>query len=158
MPHRGQVDGTVTATKPLNFGGRLIEKLRLTFAAGRVTNVEADTGGEMLERLIQTDEGAARLGEVALVPHGSPISTLDRLFYNTLFDENASSHLALGQAYTVCLAGGDDMSEQQLTEAGANSSAIHVDFMIGSGEMDIDGELADGSREPVMRGGEWAGD
>ena len=152
----GRVDGKVSSTKPLNYGGRLIENFTLTFEGGRVVTVEAENGAEVLEKLIATDEGAARLGEVALVPHSSPISGLGRLFYNTLFDENASSHVALGQAYSVCLEGAEAMSEEQLTEAGANSSVTHVDFMIGSEQMDIDGVLADGSTEPVMRAGEWA--
>ncbi len=156
MPHSRRVDGTVSSTKPLNYGGRLIEHFSLTFEGGRVVRVEAESGAEVLEKLIATDEGAARLGEIALVPHGSPISGLGLLFYNTLFDENASSHVALGQAYTVCLNGAEAMSEQQLADAGANSSVTHVDFMIGSERMDIDGVLADGSTEPVMRAGEWA--
>ena len=156
LPHRGRVDGTVSSSKPLNYGGRLIERFSLTFEGGRVVRVEAESGAEVLEKLIATDEGAARLGEVALVPHSSPISGLGRLFYNTLFDENASSHVALGQAYSVCLEGADAMSEEQLTNAGVNASVTHVDFMIGSDRMDIDGVLADGSTEPVMRAGEWA--
>ena len=156
MPHRQRVDGTLASTKPLNYGGRLIENFSLTFEGGRVVAVEAESGAEVLEKLIATDEGAARLGEIALVPHSSPISEFGRLFYNTLFDENASSHVALGQAYAVCLEGGEAMSEQQLADAGANASATHVDFMIGSEHMDIDGVLADGSTEPVMRAGEWA--
>ena len=156
MPHSRRVDGTVSSTKPLNYGGRLIENFSLTFEGGRVVGVQAESGAEVLEKLIATGEGAARLGEIALVPHGSPISSFGRLFYHTLFDENASSHVALGQAYAVCLNGGEAMSEQQLADAGANSSAAHVDFMIGSDRMDIDGVLADGSAEPVMRAGEWA--
>ena len=156
MPHNRRVDGTVSSTKPLNYGGRLIENFRLTFERGSVVGVQAESGAEVLEKLIATDEGAARLGEIALVPHRSPISSFGRLFYHTLFDENASSHVALGQAYAVCLQGGEAMSEQQLANAGANSSAAHVDFMIGSDRMDIDGVLADGSTEPVMRAGEWA--
>ena len=118
MPHCRRVDGTVASTKPLNYGGRLIEDFSLTFEGGRVVRVEAESGAEVLEKLIATDEGAARLGEVALVPHGSPISGLGRLFYNTLFDENASSHAALGQAYTVCLNGAEAMSERQLADPG----------------------------------------
>ena len=156
MPHSRRVDGTVSATKPLNYGGRLIEDFSLTFERGRVVGVRAESGAEVLEKLTATDEGAARLGEIALVPHRSPISSMGRLFYHTLFDENASSHVALGQAYAVCLSGGEAMSEQQLADAGANSSATHVDFMIGSDRMDVDGVLADSSTEPVMRAGEWA--
>ena len=146
----------MASTKPLNYGGRLIENFSLTFEGGRAVAVEAESGAEVLEKLIATDEGAARLGEIALVPHSSPISEFGRLFYNTLFDENASSHVALGQAYAVCLEGGEAMSEQQLAAAGANASATHVDFMVGCEQMNIDGVLADGSTEPVMRSGEWA--
>ena len=158
VPDRSRVDGTVTASKPLNYGGRLIQGFRVRFEGGRAVEVTAPEGGEILRRLIETDEGAARLGEIALVPHGSPISALGRVFYNTLFDENASNHVALGQSYSVCLDGGDEMSPEELEAAGANSSAVHVDFMIGSEQMDIDGVRGDGAVEPVMRSGEWAFD
>ena len=156
MPHCRRTDGTVSATKPLNYGGTLIENFSLTFREGRVVRVEAESGGEILKRLVETDEGAGRLGEVALVPNSSPISQSGRLFYNTLFDENASNHVALGQAYNVCLEGGAVMSPDDFGKAGGNTSVTHVDFMIGSGEMDIDGVRAGGSPEPVMRAGEWA--
>ena len=106
--------------------------------------------------MLGTDEGARRLGEVALVPHSSPISASGLLFFNTLFDENAASHIALGQAYRTCLEGGTTASEAELAGRGANSSLIHIDWMIGSGEVDIDGVDAKGNAEPVMRGGEWA--
>jgi aminopeptidase len=156
MPHRDRVSGVVTASRPLNYGGALIERIRLTFADGRVQAAEADTGAESLRKLIATDEGAARLGEVALVPNSSPIAQSGLLFYNTLFDENAASHLALGRAYQTTLEGGASMSEQALAQAGGNTSLIHVDFMIGSGAMDIDGLDEAGSAEPHMRAGEWA--
>ncbi|MEE2752938.1 MAG: aminopeptidase [Candidatus Latescibacterota bacterium] len=156
MPHCQRTDGMVSSTKPLNYGGRLIENFSLTFQAGRVVGVEAESGRDVLKKLVETDEGAARLGEVALVPNSSPISRFGKLFYNTLFDENASNHLALGQAYNVCLEKGEAMSEVDFSKAGGNTSVTHVDFMIGSEEMDIDGVLPNGSTEPVMRAGEWA--
>lgn len=156
LPDCRRTDGMVSSTKPLNYGGTLIENFSLTFQEGRVVGVEAESGREVLQKLIETDEGAARLGEVALVPNSSPISQFGRLFYNTLFDENASNHVALGQAYDVCLENGATMTPEDFAAAGGNTSVTHVDFMIGSGEMDIDGVLADGSTEPVMRGGEWS--
>ncbi len=128
----------------------------LTFREGRVVGVEAAQGKDALERLLATDEGATRLGEVALVPHSSPISQSGLLFYNTLFDENAASHLALGRAYRFCAEGGTTMSDDEALSVGLNDSLTHVDFMIGSGEMAISGVLADGNEEPVMRSGEWA--
>jgi aminopeptidase len=158
LPHRGQVSGVVTASKPLNYGGALIENFRLTFAEGRVVDIEAETGADSLRKLIAADEGAGRLGEVALVPHSSPIAQSGLLFYNTLFDENAASHLALGRAYRVTLEGGTAMSAEEFAQAGGNSSLIHVDFMIGAAAMDIDGLAEDGAAEPVMRAGEWAFD
>lgn len=156
MPHRVRVDGKVTATKPLNYGGSLIESFSMTFADGKVAEVEADQNEETLRKMVETDEGASRLGEIALVPNSSPISQFGRLFYNTLFDENASNHVALGQTYSVCVEGGAEMDEPTLHVAGGNTSSIHVDFMIGSGEMSIDGLTRDGSREPVMEKGEWS--
>ena len=155
MPHKDRVDGTVSATKALSYGGSLIEDLRLRFSGGRIVEASASAGEQVLRGLLATDEGAARLGEIALVPHGSPISESGLLFYNTLFDENAASHLAVGSAYKSTLAGGDEMSDEDFERTGGNRSATHVDFMIGSGELDIDGRLADGSTEPVMRSGEW---
>lgn len=156
MPHREQVDGTVTATMPLNYQGVLIDDFSVTFEGGRAVNVKAKKGEEVFRKLIETDEGASRLGEVALVPASSPISKSGRLFYNTLFDENASCHVALGRAYANNLEGGDHLSVEELLAAGANHSLIHVDFMIGSDKMDIDGITTDGKSEPVMRKGEWA--
>ena len=155
MPHKDRVSGTVRSTKPLSYGGTLIENFTLTFVDGRVVEVSAERGESVLRTLVAMDPGAARLGEVALVPHSSPISQTGRLFYNTLFDENAASHVALGAAYKFTLRGGEAMSDEVFESAGGNRSATHVDFMIGSGELDIDGVLASGSAEPVMRGGEW---
>ncbi|MCS7039438.1 MAG: aminopeptidase [Caldilineales bacterium] len=154
-PHARRVEGVVRATMPLNFGGVLIADFSLEFEGGRVVALRAGQNEDALRRLVETDEGAARLGEVALVPHSSPIARSGLLFYNTLFDENAASHIALGRAYRDCIAGGEKMSDEAFAAAGGNDSLEHVDFMIGSGEMDVDG-LRNGVSEPVMRGGEWA--
>ena len=156
LPHKDQADGVVTASKPLNHEGRLIENFSLTFAQGRVVEARAERGEAALKEIIATDEGAARLGEAALVPHSSPISQSGLLFYNTLFDENASSHLALGRAYRFTLQNGTTMSTDEFAAAGGNYSLKHVDFMIGSAQTNVDGITADGRAEPVMRQGEWA--
>jgi aminopeptidase len=156
-PHRARVDGTVRATMPLNFGGNLIEEFSLTFKDGRVVDLRAAKGEALLRAQIETDEGAARLGEVALVPHGSPIAQSGILFYNTLYDENAASHVALGRAYVNCIDGAGELSDEAFAARGGNSSATHLDFMIGSGEIDVDGLTAGGAAEPLMRAGEWAG-
>ncbi len=156
LPHREQAEGYVISSKPLNYGGTLIENFTLTFAEGRIVKATAKKGKKVLQNLINTDEGASRLGEIALVPHSSPISQSGLLFYNTLFDENAASHLAIGQAYRFTLAEGTEMNKETFAAAGGNSSLTHVDFMIGNGELDIDGVLKNGSVEPVMRQGEWA--
>ncbi len=152
---RHRVAGTVRSTKPLNYAGTLIEDFSLRFDDGRVTGVAAARGESVLQQLVATDEGAGRLGEVALVPHSSPIAQSGRLFYNTLFDENAASHVALGSAYKFTLQGADQMSAEQFEQAGGNRSAVHVDFMIGSDAMDVDGILGSGTLEPLMRRGEW---
>jgi aminopeptidase len=155
-PHKDRVEGTVVSTKPLSYQGTLIENIRVRFEGGRITEVSATKGESTIQRMIETDDGARRLGEVALVPHSSPIAKSGLLFWNTLFDENAASHIALGQAYSTCIRNGDSLDETALTRVGANSSLIHVDWMIGSGEMDVDGIAADGGAEPLMRQGEWA--
>lgn len=155
-PHRTRVEGTVASSKPLSYSGQLIEDFSLTFKEGRVVEVKAAQGQDALERLLATDDGATRLGEVALVPHSSPISQSGLLFYNTLFDENAASHLALGRAYRFCAEGGTTMSDAEAEAAGLNDSLAHVDFMIGSAEMEIAGVRDDGAEEPVMHAGEWA--
>ncbi|WP_280771084.1 aminopeptidase [Salipaludibacillus daqingensis] len=155
-PKADGVNGTVSNTKPLNYGGNTIDNFTLTFKDGKVVDFQAKEGEETLKHLLDTDEGAKRLGEVALVPHSSPISQSGILFYNTLYDENASNHIALGSAYSTCVKDGAQMSTNQLKEAGLNTSITHVDFMIGSGEMNIEGELADGTKEPVFKNGEWA--
>lgn len=157
-PHREMADGVVTATKPLSRGGVLMDNFSMTFENGRVVKVQAKKNEEVLRKMTETDEGAARLGEVALVPHSSPISQSGLLFYNTLFDENASSHIALGSSYRETVKDGEGMSDEEFESAGGNDSLIHTDFMIGSEEMDVDGIKEDGSTEAVMRDGEWAFD
>jgi aminopeptidase len=154
-PHKDRVDGFVRASKPLSHQGTLIENITCKFEGGKIVSATATAGEDVLNRLISTDDGARRLGEVALVPHSSPIAQSGVLFWNTLFDENAASHIALGQAYATCLIGGEKMTQDELTALGANSSLIHVDWMIGSGAMDVDGVNANGTAEPLMRSGEW---
>jgi aminopeptidase len=156
MPHKDRADGTVTATKPLSHQGTMIEDIHVRFEGGRIVEARASKGQEVLQRLIDTDEGARRLGEVALVPHSSPIARSGMTFLNTLFDENAASHIALGQAYSSCVRDGDKLTPAQLDAKGANESLIHVDWMIGSDKLDIDGITATGTAEPLMRQGEWA--
>ena len=154
-PHRDRVNGTVTASKPLSHQGTLIENISVRFEKGKIVEANATAGEEALRKLIAVDEGASHLGEVALVPHSSPIAQSGLLFWNTLFDENAASHIALGQAYATCLIDGETMDAETLASKGANESLIHVDWMIGSGEMDVDGVGIDGTEEPLMRKGEW---
>ena len=154
-PHKDRADGTVTSTKPLSHQGTMIEGIQCRFEKGRIVEARASRGQEVLQKLIDTDEGARRLGEVALVPHSSPIAHSGMTFLNTLFDENAASHIALGQAYTSCLRDGEKLTPEQLAAKGANDSLIHVDWMIGSDKLDIDGVAANGSEEPLMRQGEW---
>lgn len=154
-PHKYHVNGRVSSTKPLNYGGSLIDAFTLTFKDGKVIEASAKQGEETLKNLLEQDEGASRIGEIALVPHESPVSQTGLIFYNTLFDENASCHIALGKAYPTNVEGGAKMNEAELDESGINDSIVHVDFMIGSEEMDIDGVLADGTREAVFRNGTW---
>jgi len=154
-PHARRVDGVVRASKPLAHQGSLIENIEVRFEAGRIVESKTSTGLAVFQNLIATDEGAARLGEVALVPHSSPISQSGLLFFNTLFDENAACHIALGQCYSECIIGGAHLNEDEISAKGGNSSLIHVDWMIGSAETDIDGITADGKRVPVFRKGEW---
>ena len=155
IAHKDLVEGTVRSTKPLSYGGTLIEGFSLRFERGRVVSLTAERGESVLRQLVETDEGAARLGEVALVPHSSPVSQSGLLFYNTLFDENAASHVALGAAYKFTIDGGDTMDDAEFERAGGNRSAVHVDFMIGSGELDVDGVGRNGTVEPLIRSGEW---
>ncbi|HEX4296617.1 MAG TPA: aminopeptidase [Devosia sp.] len=155
-PHRLRVDGRVRSTKPLSHNGTLIEGIEVRFEAGRIVEVHARRGEDVLVKAMDTDEGGRRLGEVALVPHSSPISASGILFYNTLFDENASSHIALGQCYSKCFRNGDTITPEEVEQRGGNKSFIHIDWMIGSAEIDVDGIGQDGSLTPVMRKGEWA--
>ena len=154
-PHKDRVEGRVTSTKPLSYSGTMIEDISVRFEAGRIVEAHAARGEQVLQRMIETDEGARRLGEVSLVPHSSPIASSGLLFMNTLFDENAACHIALGQAYSTCLKNGDSLTPEQLASRGANESLGHVDWMIGSNHIDVDGISADGNSTPVMRGGEW---
>ncbi|MEC2057484.1 aminopeptidase [Peribacillus psychrosaccharolyticus] len=156
VPLKTGVNGTVTSTKPLSYSGNIINHFSITFKEGRIVDVKAEQGEEILKQLVETDEGSHYLGEVALVPFHSPISESNILFYNTLFDENASNHLAIGSSYAFCIEGGKNMNQQELAENGLNESLTHVDFMIGSAEMNIDGIKPDGSSEPVFRNGDWA--
>ena len=156
VPQKDGVNGYVSSTKPLSYGGNIIDEFKVTFENGRITDVTAKQGEDVLKQLVDTDEGSHYLGEVALVPHESPISASDILFYNTLFDENASNHFAIGSAYSFCLEGGKKMSSEELLKHGLNQSITHVDFMVGSDKMDIDGILEDGTREPIFRNGNWA--
>jgi aminopeptidase len=155
-PHALKVEGHVSSTKPLSHQGTLIDNIQVRFEGGRIVEAKASKGEAVLNKVLDTDEGARRLGEVALVPHSSPISASGVLFYNTLFDENASCHIALGQCYSKCFLNGASLSQNQIKAQGGNSSLIHIDWMIGSGQVDIDGIRADGSKVPVMRQGEWA--
>ena len=154
-PHAARTSGTVMATKPLAYQGSLIRDIRVRFEGGAIVEASASAGQEVLQRMIGTDDGARRLGEVALVPASSPISASGLLFLNTLFDENAASHIALGQAYKKCFVDGDTLTEADFRSRGGNSSLIHVDWMIGSAQVDVDGVDAQGKAEPLMRAGEW---
>ncbi|TQE88764.1 aminopeptidase [Streptococcus suis] len=149
-------DGYVTSTKPLSYNGNIIEGIKVTFKDGEIVDVTAEKGDEVMKKLVFDNAGARGLGEVALVPDKSPISQSGVTFFNTLFDENASNHLAIGQAYAFSIEGGTEMSQKELKEAGLNRSDVHVDFMIGSNKMNIDGIREDGTRVPIFRDGEWA--
>ena len=155
-PHADRVNGIVRASKPLVYRGTLIDGIEVRFEEGKIVEAKADIGEEVFLKLLDTDEGARRLGEVALVPHSSPISSSGLLFYNTLYDENASCHIALGQCYSKCFKDEISIDPDAVTSSGGNSSNIHVDWMIGSGELNIDGIKHNGERVAVMRNGEWA--
>jgi aminopeptidase len=155
-PHCRRVYGHVVSSKPLSYQGTLIDNIAVRFEEGRIVEARASRGEEVLSKVLDTDEGARRLGEVALVPHSSPISKSGLLFFNTLFDENAASHIALGQCYSKCFVDGGKLTPEQIAAQGGNKSLIHIDWMIGSEKTDIDGIRIDGSRVPVFRKGEWA--
>ena len=156
VPHKYEVNGTVASTKPLNYGGSLIDEFSLTFKDGEVVDFSAKQGEDVLKHLLDADPGAKRLGEVALVPDESPVSQSGLIFYNTLFDENASCHFALGKAYPTNIENGSNMTEEELDAHGVNDSITHVDFMMGSDQLNIDGVKADGTKEAVFRNGSWA--
>ena len=155
-PHAYKVDGTVSSTKPLSYQGTLIDDIKVTFKEGKIIEAHASKGEEVLQKVLKSDEGASRIGEVALVPHSSPISQSGIIFYNTLFDENAASHIALGQCYSKCFKGESDLSKEEISKRGGNSSMIHIDWMIGSNEIDVDGIDQNGNSTPIFRKGEWA--
>lgn len=155
-PDSRRVDGVISSTKPLSYAGNIISGMKFTFKDGKVVEFSAVEGQDVLAKLLDTDEGAKHLGEVALVPDPSPISQSGIIFFNTLFDENASNHLAFGSAYAFNLQGGTEMTEEELDAAGLNRSHTHVDFMVGSDQMNIDGIKADGTLVPVFRNGDWA--
>lgn len=154
-PDRGSVDGHVTLTRPLSLQGTIVEGVELTFSEGELSHVEARQGAELLRAIVGSDEGARRLGEVGLVPASSAVAKTGLLFCNTLFDENAGSHAALGQSFDACVEGGDRLGTAELLARGANQSAIHIDCVIGSEQVDVDAETADGRHERVMEKGEW---
>jgi aminopeptidase len=155
-PHARRVSGHVVSTKPLSYQGSLIDGIAVRFEEGCIVAAKAARGEEVLNKVLDTDEGARRLGEVALVPHSSPISKSGLLFFNTLFDENAACHIALGQCYSKCFVDGARLTPEQIAARGGNKSLIHIDWMIGSDQTEIDGIHADGRRVPVFRKGEWA--
>ena len=155
-PHCRRVSGHVVSSKPLSYQGSLIDNISVRFEEGRIVDAKASRGEEVLNKVLDTDEGARRLGEVALVPHSSPISKSGLLFFNTLFDENAACHIALGQCYSKCFVDGGKLTPDQIAAQGGIKSLIHIDWMIGSDKIDIDGIHADGRRVPVFRQGEWA--
>lgn len=158
LPHKDKTEGAVKFTRPINLGGTLVEGVTLTFENGRVTKMTASKGESALQELMNRDEGASYLGEVALVPHSSPISQSGLIFYNILYDENAASHIALGSAMRASMMNGNGMSDDEFMKNGGNVSGLHLDCMIGSSDMDIDGITKEGSKEAVMREGEWAFD
>jgi aminopeptidase len=154
-PHKDRTEGTVTSTKPLSHQGTMIEGIQVRFAGGKIVEARASKGEAVLQNMISTDEGARKLGEVALVPHNSPIAQSGILFNNTLFDENAACHIALGQAYSTCVKNGDKLTPEELAARGANESLIHVDWMIGSAEISVSGVTAAGNEELLIANGEW---
>lgn len=155
-PHPEGAEGTVVASKPLSYRGQIIENFRIEFENGRAVRWEAEKGEKLLGEMLQQDEGACRLGEVALVPFDSPINKTGLLFQNTLYDENACCHLAVGRGFTMLVKDYENYSREEIMELGINDSMIHVDFMIGTADLSIDGEKEDGSLVPVFRNGTWA--
>lgn len=156
LPKKNGVNGTVVSSMPLNSNGNLIENFSLTFKEGKIVDFKAEKGYDTLKSIIETDEGSHYLGEVALVPYDSPISNLKTIFYNTLFDENASCHLAIGNAYPVCIKNGEDMSKEELEKIEANTSLAHVDFMVGTKDLDIIGITSEGKEIQIFKDGNFA--
>ncbi|WP_378954925.1 aminopeptidase [Pelosinus sp. sgz500959] len=156
LPKKTGANGIVVSSMPLNYNGNLIENFSLTFKKGKVVEFTAEKGYEVLKKLIETDEGSAYLGEVALVPYDSPISNAKILYFNTLFDENASCHLAIGKAYPICIKDGKNMSKEELDQLGVNDSLTHVDFMIGTHDLEIIGVTSAGKEIPVFKNGNFA--
>ena len=155
-PLKGKCEGTLVSTMPLSYQGNLIDQFSITFENGRAVSCKAQQGQELLEKMLHMDEGASMLGELALVPHDSPVSNTGILFYNTLFDENAACHVALGFGFPECVEGFESMTDQELQEKGVNDSIIHVDFMIGSKDLDITGYTRDGKAVQIFKNGNWA--
>lgn len=155
-PLKGKCEGTLVSTMPLSYQGNLIDQFSITFENGRAVSCKARQGQELLEKMLHMDEGASMLGELALVPHDSPVSNTGILFYNTLFDENAACHVALGFGFPECVEGFESMTDQELQEKGVNDSIIHVDFMIGSKDLDITGYTRDGKAVQIFKNGNWA--
>ncbi len=155
-PLRGKCEGTVVSTLPLSYQGTVINQFSMDFQNGRAVAVHAPEHQELLEKMISMDEGAAMLGELALVPHDSPISNSGVLFYNTLFDENAACHIAMGRGFNETVEGAENMSDEELRETGVNDSFIHVDFMIGCKDLNITGHTRDGKEVAIFQDGNWA--
>lgn len=155
-PHKDKINGTVKSALPLNYQGNVIDKFSITYKDGRVTDYSAETGYDTLKALIETDEGSLSLGELALIPNNSPISNMNILFYNTLFDENASCHFAIGMGFPDCVKDGIHMNKDQLKELGINDSATHVDFMLGTKDLSITATDKDGKETAIFKNGNWA--
>lgn len=156
LPHKNGINGVVYSTKPLNYNGNIIDEFKLEFENGKVVGYDAKKGYDVLKSLLETDEGSVSLGEVALVPYDSPISNTNKMFFETLYDENASCHLALGRAYPTCLQGGEQMTDEELKERGVNDSLVHVDFMVGDSTLNIIGVTESGEEIPVFTNGNWS--
>lgn len=157
-PDCRNINGTVCASMPLCYNGKIINGIKLEFKDGKIVGYSADTNADILKGIIETDEGSHSLGEIALVPYDSPISKLQTLFYETLFDENASCHFAIGRAYSTCVKGGADMTEEQLKAAGINFSGVHVDFMVGTRDLEITAETRDGKTLKIFENGNFTKD
>ena len=156
LPHKDGINGVVYSTKALNYNGNIIDEFMLEYKNGKVVNYSANKGYDVLKSLLETDEGALSLGEVALVPYDSPISNTNTMFFETLFDENASCHLAMGRAYPTCLQGSEDLTDEQLSERGVNDSLVHVDFMVGDDTLNIVGITESGEEVDIFTKGNWS--